>query len=225
MAILRNKTQKGYTIVDNYALNDKRLSLKAMGLLVKMLSLPDYWDFSEAGLVSIVKDGQSAVRSGLKELESLGYLVRRRVKDESGRFADCEWEVYETPQLENPNMGTARLEIADNKVLKEESTKESTTEENTQKPKKPERHRHGEYQNVLLTDDDLSKLQAEFPDDWQSRIERLSEYMASTGKSYKNHLATIRSWARNGRESRKPEKPRGKGIYEDEFLAGAVLAR
>jgi len=57
------------------------------------------------------------------------------------------------------------------------------------------KHKHGEYNNVLLTDEQLQKLKNEFAD-WQQRIERLSEYMASTGKSYKDHLATIRAWAR-----------------------------
>ena len=55
---------------------------------------------------------------------------------------------------------------------------------------------YGRYRNVKLTDTDLSKLKAEFPDDWQERIDRLSTYMDSSGKSYKNHLATIRNWAR-----------------------------
>lgn len=57
------------------------------------------------------------------------------------------------------------------------------------------RHKYGEYNNVLLTDSDLEKLKSEFPD-WQERVERLSSYIASTGKKYKNHLATIRNWAR-----------------------------
>lgn len=62
------------------------------------------------------------------------------------------------------------------------------------------KHRYGEYENVLLSDEDLGKLKAEFPNDWQERIERLSSYMASTGKSYKNHLATIRNWAKRDRQ-------------------------
>jgi len=57
------------------------------------------------------------------------------------------------------------------------------------------RHKYGEYQNVLLSDEDMEKLKAEFPD-WKERIERVSSYCASTGKSYKNYLATIRNWAR-----------------------------
>ncbi|WP_444349549.1 phage replisome organizer N-terminal domain-containing protein, partial [Phascolarctobacterium succinatutens] len=70
--------------------------------------------------------------------------------------------------------------------------------------KKSPRHKHGEYQNVLLSDDDLEKLKAEFPADWDQRIQRLSEYMASSGKSYKNHLATIRNWARRDKPAAKP---------------------
>ena len=62
--------------------------------------------------------------------------------------------------------------------------------------KKEIQHCYGAYKNVLLSDEELDKLKQEFPRDYQSWIERLSEYIASTGKSYKNHLATIRSWAR-----------------------------
>ena len=69
--------------------------------------------------------------------------------------------------------------------------------------KKSPRHKHGEYQNVLLSDDDLDKLKSEFPSDWDQRIQRLSEYMASSGKSYKNHLATIRNWARRDKPAAK----------------------
>lgn len=78
----------------------------------------------------------------------------------------------------------------------------------------PTRHKYGEYQNVLLSDEDLEKLKKEFFD-WSDRIERLSAYMASTGKSYKNHLATIRNWAR--RDSRTPTadvKPKGQASYD-----------
>ena len=62
--------------------------------------------------------------------------------------------------------------------------------------KPPKRRKYGSYNNVLFTDDEYAKLQAEYPTDYSERIERLSEYIASTGKSYKSHLATIRSWAR-----------------------------
>lgn len=70
---------------------------------------------------------------------------------------------------------------------------------------KPTRHKYGLYENVLLTDEDYRKLQEEFPHDYSDRIERLSEYMASSGKPYKNHLATIRNWA-------KKDKPQTQAI-------------
>ena len=73
------------------------------------------------------------------------------------------------------------------------------------KPSKPTRHKYGEYNNVLLTDEDVDKLKAEFPD-WQARIERLSSYIAQSGKSYKNHLATIRNWAKKDEERGAPKR-------------------
>ena len=72
--------------------------------------------------------------------------------------------------------------------------------------RKPTRHKYGSYKNVLLTDEEMEKLMTEFPRDGLERIERLSEYIASTGKKYKNHLATIRSWAR------KDTKPQGRPV-------------
>lgn len=70
------------------------------------------------------------------------------------------------------------------------------------------RHRYGQYDNVLLSDEDLAKLKTEFPRDWQQRIDRISEYVAKTGKGYKNYLAAIRSWARNDKPqpAKEPEK-------------------
>ena len=60
----------------------------------------------------------------------------------------------------------------------------------------PVRHKYGQYQNVYLSDEEMDTLQSEFPNDWQQRIEAVSEYVASTGKHYKNFLAVIRSWAK-----------------------------
>lgn len=85
---------------------------------------------------------------------------------------------------------------------------------------KPTRHKYGQYQNVLLSDADMAKLKTEFPNDYQERIERVSEYCKSKGKSYSDYLATIRSWARkesNGRVERVPradEEQRNREIDE-----------
>ena len=95
--------------------------------------------------------------------------------------------------------------------------------------KKPVKHKYGEYQNVLLTDDELQKLKTEYSD-YEQRIENLSSYVASTGKRYKSHYATIRNWARKD-----AEKPGRKEIvpkwinkeqqqYDFENLEDALLA-
>jgi len=76
---------------------------------------------------------------------------------------------------------------------------------------KKERHKYGEYKNVLLTDEELEKLQHDFAD-WQDRIERLSEYIASTGKSYKSHYATIRSWANRDKKTAAQRQYRGQQL-------------
>lgn len=87
-------------------------------------------------------------------------------------------------------------------------------EDNKKKNIKEIRHKYGEYENVLLSDTDLEKLKTEFPD-YEARIENLSSYIASTGKTYKNHLATIRNWARK----EKPTTAETKGSFDtDEFF-------
>lgn len=84
-----------------------------------------------------------------------------------------------------------------------------------QKPKKNPAHQYGEYKNVLLTDDELEKLKTEFPSDWQERIERLSCYIASKGTKYKNHLATIRNWARKDRGEQNAKDGSRHGLPKD----------
>lgn len=83
------------------------------------------------------------------------------------------------------------------------------------KPPKAVRHKYGYYKNVLLSDEDYAKLQSEFPHDYTDRIERLSAYMASTGKSYKNHLATIRNWARKDQPQSRSSAPKSSRSFLD----------
>lgn len=198
MAFLRKEHKENYTCISNDVFRSD-LSLKARGMLCTMLSLPDDWEFSENGLQAILKDGQTSVRSAIKELETAGFLSRTRERDEIGRMGRCIWTVSDYPRFENPSMDTPSLDKSNWDYEPQLSTKEQSTEElstKKQSTKREPRHKYGEYQNVLLTDSDMQKLKTEFPTDWEERVERLSAYMASTGKTYKNHLATIRNWAR-----------------------------
>ncbi len=80
-------------------------------------------------------------------------------------------------------------------------------------------HPYGRYQNVILSEKDVSELQAELPDSWQAYIDRLSEYMASTGKRYQNHAATIRRWATEDRKkAAPPTRSRNYSVKEDETV-------
>lgn len=198
MAFLRKEHKEKYTCISNDVFMSD-LSLKARGMLCTMLSLPNDWEFSENGLQAILKDGQTSIRSAIKELESAGFLSRTRERDENGRMGKCVWIVCDYPRFENPNLVNSNLGNEPQLSTKQQSTNKSTTKES----KRETRHKYGEYQNVLLSDSDMEKLKTEFPTDWEERIERLSAYMASSGKSYKNHLATIRNWARRDRDAKR----------------------
>lgn len=80
------------------------------------------------------------------------------------------------------------------------SLNESSNDTSNAKKAKVVRHKYGQYSNVLLSDEDIKKLKTEFPSDWEERIEKVSEYCESKGKTYKNYLATIRSWARHDKK-------------------------
>ena len=82
--------------------------------------------------------------------------------------------------------------------------------------KKGIKHKYGEYKNVLLSEEELEKLQEELPD-WRNMIERLSEYIASSGKKYKSHYATLRSWNRREPKSNKPPQ-----VYPEDDLSGIL---
>nr|DAK92202.1 MAG TPA: replisome organizer [Caudoviricetes sp.] len=113
----------------------------------------------------------------------------------------------------------------DKESIVEDSISESDDSASSPKPSKPVKHKYGEYKNVLLTDDELEKLKDEYLD-WEERIERLSSYVASTGKSYKSHYATIRNWARKDQERftqsvKQPYHKQTKAEELDDFYAMA----
>ena len=99
----RNNRTRDFTVMGNTHLRDKNLSLKAVGLLSKMLSFNDGWQFSTRGLAAICKEGPDAILSALKELEKNGYLVRHRGRDSKGRLVTTEFDIYESPQAGLPH--------------------------------------------------------------------------------------------------------------------------
>jgi hypothetical protein len=98
MAVFRVERNRGYTVMSNHHLRNKELTLKAKGLLSQMLSLPEDWDYTLAGLSCINREKIDAIREAVKELEKAGYIVRSRERDEKGRLRGADYIIYEQPQ-------------------------------------------------------------------------------------------------------------------------------
>lgn len=100
MSVFRVNKTSNYTVMSNFHLKDKRISLKAKGLLSQMLSLPDDWDFTIPGLAYINRENESAIKSALTELRENGYLVVTKMmpgQTKSGRI-EYIYDIYENPQ-------------------------------------------------------------------------------------------------------------------------------
>lgn len=97
MNIIRVAKNSNYTVINNTALNDTRLSWKAKGIITYMLSKPDDWKFYISELVKHSTDGERAFRSGFKELKTLGYVTRKPLR-EGQRIVGWETIVHEVPQ-------------------------------------------------------------------------------------------------------------------------------
>ncbi len=132
MAVFRVERNRGYTVMSNHHLRNKELSLKAKGLLSQMLSLPEDWDYTLAGLSLINKESIDAIRTAIWELEKAGYITRRQGRDERGKMTAIEYTIYEQPQppqldspiLENPTSAKPSLDFP--------TTAKPTTENPTQ---------------------------------------------------------------------------------------------
>ena len=199
MAVIRVNKTADYTVMSNTHFKEKEMSLKAKGLLSMMLSLPDTWDYSIAGLVSLSKDGKDSVMNALAELEEFGYLIRTRIVNEKGQFAGYDYNIYENPQTENPYSEKPKTEKPPQLNTKESIPKEL----NTQKiyGEEPKRKRF-----VPPTLEDVQAYCLERKNNVNP--ERFIDYYTSNGwKVGKNTMrdwrAAVRTWERNGYSSGK----------------------
>lgn len=173
MAVLRKVKKSNYTTIDNNIFKNKELSLKAKGMICTMLSLPDDWEFSESGLTELSDDSRTSIRSALKELMEKGYLVRKQLKEESGKFGKMEYIIYEEPLyqkplLQNPISVNEHNKILNNKVLNNKYIK------------------YGTYGRVKLKQDEYTRLVDEFGKDFiNHQIELLDEYIESNNNKNK----------------------------------------
>ena len=117
MPVFRVERNTGYTVMSNHHLRNKELTLKAKGLLSQMLSLPEDWDYTLAGLSHINREKIDAIREAVKELEKAGYIVRSRERDEKGRLRGAEYIIYEQPQLPEEQPPTLDYPTLENPTL------------------------------------------------------------------------------------------------------------
>ena len=128
MAVFRVERNTGYTVMSNHHLRNKELSLKAKGLLSQMLSLPEDWDYTLAGLSYINRESIDAIRTAVWELEKAGYITRRQGRDEKGKMTAIEYTIYEQPQPPELDCPVLENPTADNPILENPTTDNPTSE-------------------------------------------------------------------------------------------------
>lgn len=210
MAELKKNLQAGYTHVNNEIFHDKNISYKAKGLFCQMLSLPENWDFKENSIKALATDGISSVRAGLKELMEKGYLVRKPIR-EGNLIVDWEYTLIDCPRnlenlkIENLKLENLKLENLNPIKLNNNSTKNELNKNNinvcTQK------HKYGEYQHILLTDEEHTHLVELYGNSLDEHIKILDEYIETSGKSYKNHSLVLQKWVHDEWTKRNKNSP------------------
>ena len=156
--------------------------------------------FIELKMVDVFDD-QTIYMSEVEKLigsEAWSTERSRRCR-ENKRLLQCNTNATQVQHRATSRNEEIDIEIEKELELEKEDMCASPAEPT--KPSAPQKHKYGEYKNVLLTDEEYEKLQDEFPNDYEERIERLSSYIASKGAKYKNHLATIRNWARKDNQT------------------------
>ena len=154
--------------------------------------------FSELGLIEILENGaiyMLDIQNFIGESSTEGdrkRAYRRKIEQEKSMLLGEGQMSDKCPDVHPP-------EIEIEKELDKELDKEIDSKDN--KPTKKTRHKYGDNQNVLMTKEEHDKLSEKFPNDLEKRINNLSYYMASTGKSYKSHYMTIIAWDRRDKEN------------------------
>lgn len=201
MSVFRVNKDKNYTVLSNYHFMDKRLSLKAKGLLSQMLSLPEDWDFTVAGLVYLNKESKSAVQSTLRELEECGYLVRMKTKNEKGQF-DYIYDIYEKPKHGEPRTENRVTDIPCTENQPQLNTNiQNTNEQNTyNKNKSAKRFSAPSVEEVkAYCEERQNGIDPEqFVDFYESKGWRVG------AQSMKDWKAAVRTWEKRDAERKAP---------------------
>ena len=214
MAIMRIHKNKNYTVMSNYHFKEKNMSLKAKGLLSQMLSLPDDWDYSIAGLVAINKENETSIKSTLDELKKFKYLAVTKLlpnETKSGRL-EYVYDIYEKPyekqEVEKQRVEKQGVEFLGVEFLGVENQGQLNTNKlNTDKLNIKKQNNNninkddntkisfGEYKRIKLTQKQYNNLCDEFNKNFiDNQIMLLDEYVQSNDNKnkYKDFNIVIR---------------------------------
>ncbi len=198
MAVIRVNKTKDYTIISNNCFKNKEMSLKAKGLLSLMLSLPENWNYTVSGLVSICKESETSIKSALNELKKFGYLTITKKKPNetsSGRF-EYEYDIYEKPQKQEgkkqgvENQPLENLGVENHPLYKD--TKELNTNISNTNNKKNKKKKDFSFilENYSTDEEILSLL-----NDWLDN--RKAKHLAMTESSIKFNLNKLDKMVRD----------------------------
>ena len=197
MSVFKIEKTKNYTVMSNYHLRDKNLTYKAKGLLSFMLSLPEDWDYSLAGLCAISKESRDGIRSILKELQEHHYVEIEKVRGNKGYF-EYNYLIYEVPhfievetELTDPDMENPHLDNPNVETTTQINTNKININKQIDKDDKtissffiPEEH------NILT----LELVNRGFINETDTQIfyyDKLFENLLSEGNSYKDLVQII----------------------------------
>ena len=211
-----------YTTIANEFLKDKELSNKAKGVLAMILALPDNWDFSIKGMVSIIKDGEASLRSAINEMKDKRYCVVKPVRI-NGKIA--RWKYYFSGEIITDAMEESLLcdfQQVENQQVENQAQYNNIDNDNNKKNKKGENNKSFSPKNkrfVKPTIKDIEKYIKE--KDMHFEAERFFDYYESkgwmVGKSpMKDWKAACRTWESQRKHEFKEEQTEESGIvYPD----------
>lgn len=208
--IFRMIKNKNYTVMSNHHLQNPNLSLKAMGLMSKILSLPEDWNYSVKGLAAYCKDGYESVRTAFCELEAEGYLIRRTIRGEGGRIAGTEYIFRETPDMEIPEeegktVREQSKETEQSSVKRTGDRKDLPQSENPITVKKEEKSPQSENPITVKTEKKDSP-QSDFP----SSVNRDQQNTNRQNILYNIYTSSSSSYEENIDKGKEEEKPASK---------------
>lgn len=177
MPIIKHSHKSNYVIIPNSLLRDKSLSMREIGLLCYMLSLPNDWEFSISGLESLIhNDGRQAIQKSIKRIEDAGYLRKSCIRGDGGKIARWIWDISDAPDFlehdaDDNSPDAALHHVAAHHVAKRPQTKKRINKENNAKTD-PSQFSHRENKQLRwvetgVDEDGLSIGYWEGAEDWR----------------------------------------------------------